>query len=93
MCDRARFFEKEKLKMSQKCRKWTKNGPKTGVFEFIEKSGLFFFFFLNLVDKESLFYLLYSSTNPILRKNLVPKIRAKMLSVNQIAGSLNRLYP
>ena len=68
-------------------------GQKQGFLNLLRNLVFFFFFFLNLVDKESLFYLLYSSTNPILRKNLVPKIRAKMLSVNQIAGSLNRLYP
>ena len=67
-------------------------GQKQGFLNLL-RNLVFFFLFLNLVDKESLFYLLYSSTNPILRKNLVPKIRAKMLSVNQIAGSLNRLYP
>ena len=37
-------------------------------------------FFLNLVYKESLYYLLYSCTNPILGKNLIPEIWTKMLS-------------
>ena len=37
-------------------------------------------FFLNLVYKESLYCLLYSCTNPILGKNLIPEIWTKMLS-------------
>ena len=50
------------------------NGPK-----------MFFFKFVVLF---SLYYLLYSCTNPILGKNLVPEIWTKMLSTNQIAGFL-----
>ena len=46
-------------------------------------------FFLNLVYKESLYYLLYSRTNPTLGKNLVPKISTKMLLANHITGFLN----
>ena len=45
-----------------------------------------------MVYKESSYYLLYSCTNPILGKNLVPEIWAKMLSVNQTAGFLNWHY-
>ena len=64
------------------------NGPKIGFLGFIGK----FSNFLNLVYEESSYYLLYSCTNPIRGKNLVPEIWAKMLSVNQTAGFLNRLY-
>ena len=46
----------------------------------------------NLVDKESLYLLLYSCSNPILRKNLVPEIWAKIFSANQITGFLNKVY-
>ena len=57
-------------------RNW-ENGSKIAFFGFIGKFSDYFF--LNLVYKESLFYLLYSSTNPWLGKNLVPEIWAKML--------------
>ena len=74
VCDRARFFERKVC---------SKNGPMIMCFEFIGKYS--HCFFLNLVQKESLYYLLYSCTNLILGKNLVPEIWAKMLSTNQIA--------
>ena len=66
------------------------NEPKIGFFEFIGKFT--HYFFLSLVCKENLYFLLYSFTNPILWKNLVPEIWAKMLSANQNAGFLNQLY-
>ena len=65
----------------------TKNGekfPKIGFFEFIGKFSNYFF--LNSVYKESLYYMLYSCTNAILEKNLIPEIWAKMALANQIAG-------
>ena len=37
LCVRARFSGKSFF--PKKLGKWTKNGPKTGFFEFIEKSG------------------------------------------------------
>ena len=46
---------------------YPKNGPKIGFFEFTEKN-LIIIFFLNLVYNESLCYLLYSCTNPVLGK-------------------------
>ena len=49
------------------------------------------YFFLNLVFKKSSYYLLYSCTNPILEKNLLPEIWAKMLLANHITGFLNWL--
>ena len=67
--------------LHQKWGKWAKNGPKIEFFEFIEK--LSHWFFLNLVFKESLYYLPYSCTNPIL------EIWAKMCLASQIAGFLN----
>ena len=39
-------------------------------------------FFFKLVYNESLYYLLYSFTNPILEKNLIPEIWPKMLLAN-----------
>ena len=67
-----------------------KIGLKLGFFGFIGKFS--HQFFLNLVYKESSYYLLYSCTNPILGKNLILEIWAKMLLANQIAGFLNWLY-
>ena len=72
------------------CPKNGENGPKIGFLGFIGKFS--HHFFLNLVYKKRSYYLLYSSTNPILWKNLVPDTWAKMLLVNQIAGFLNWLY-
>ena len=66
MCDRAGFKKKNC------CPKNGANGPKTGFLGSI--GNLVITFFLNLVYKESSYYLLYSCTNPILGKNLVPEI-------------------
>ena len=41
---------------------------------------------------DSLYYLLYSCTDPIFGRNVVPEILAKMLSANQIARFSNQLY-
>ena len=49
--------------------KWAKNGQKIGFFKVIRKFS--HQFFLKLVYNESLYYLLYSCTNPIFGKNLV----------------------
>ena len=48
------------------------NGPKIGFFGFIGKFS--HYVFLNSVYKESSYYFLYSYTNPIFGKNLVPEI-------------------
>ena len=53
---------------------------------------IWFYFFQDLVYDESLYYLMYSSTNPIFGKNLVSEIQTKILLANQIAGALNQLY-
>lgn len=42
-------------------------------------------FFFNLVSNETLYYLLYSCTDPIFWKYLIPKIWAKTFLTNQIA--------
>ena len=81
--DRAGFNKK---KLSQKWGKLAKNRVFRIYWEFSH------YFFQNLVSKESLYYLSYYCTNPILGKNLVPQIWAKMLLANQIAGFLNWLY-
>ena len=73
--------------MGKMGQKWVK---KIGFFKFIGRFS--HEFFMNLVDNESLYYLLYSCANPIFGKNLVPEIWAKMLSANQITGFLNQLY-
>ena len=54
--------------------------------------NLVIIFFLNLVYNERLYYLLYSCTNSIFGKYLVPEIWVEMLLINHIAGFLNRLY-
>ena len=51
---------------SQKLGKWTKNGPKTGIFEFIEKFG--HSFLLNLFYNENQYYFLCSYSNPMFWK-------------------------
>ena len=92
MCCCAWHFEKDFLKkifLHRKWGKWTKNGQQIGFFKFI---GKFSHFLLNLVYNERLYYLLYSCTNPIFGKNLVPEIWAKMLLANQITGFLNQRY-
>ena len=67
-----------------------KMGLTIGFFEFIGKFS--HEFFLHLVYKERSYYLLYSCTNPILGEIQVSEIWVKMLSANQIAEFLNRLY-
>ena len=71
------------------CPKNEENGQKIGFFEFIGK--LSSQFFLNLVYNEGLYYLLYSCTNPIFRKNLVPEIYGQN-ALDQSTGFLNQLY-
>ena len=66
--------------------KWTKNGPKTWFFGFIERFGNYFL--LNLFYNENLHYLLCSCKNPIFGKIFVPDTWAKMFSAHQIAGFL-----
>ena len=72
------------------CPKNEENVPKIGIFGVIGKFS--HYFFLNLVYKESSYYLLFCCTNPILGKNLVPETWVKMLSANQIAEFWNWLY-
>ena len=47
---------------------------------------------LNLFCNENLYYLLFSCTNPLFGKILVPEIWTKMFSANQIAGFFNQPY-
>ena len=58
--------------LPQKLEKWTKNGPETVFFEFIEKSRSLIL--LNLFSCENSFYLLCSCTNPIFAKIVVLKV-------------------
>ena len=88
VCDRSEcsgnFF------LSQKLRKWFKNGPKTEIFKFIGKFGHSFAW--NLFYNESLYHFLYSCTNPIFGKIFVLEIWVKMFSVNPIVGFFNQPY-
>ena len=82
-------FSRKKI-LPSKLGKWTKNWPKTGVFEFIEKFCNQFL--LNLFYNERFHYLLCSCTNPIFEKNYVSEILAEMFSANQIAGFFYQSY-
>ena len=79
----------EKFFLLPKLGKWTKDGRKTGFFEFIEKfchQSLLNLFYLN----ENLYYCLCSCLNPIFTKIFVPEIWVKVFSANQIAGFYNQ---
>ena len=80
----------EKNILPSKMGKLVQNGPKTGFFQFIGKCGDQFL--LNLIYNENLYYLLFSCTNPILRKIFVPDVWARVFSANQIAGFFNQPY-
>ena len=80
----AGFFQKKKKGKS------TKNGPKTGFFEF--KENFCHLFLLNLFYNENLYYLLCFCTNPIFGKILVSEIWPKVFSASQIEGFFNQPY-
>ena len=80
----------EKFFLPPNVGKLAKNGPKTGLFEFIGK--FCYWTLLNLFYNKNLYYLLCSCTNPIFGKILVPEIWAKMFSANQVAGFFNQPY-
>ena len=54
----------EKVFLLQKLGKWTKNRPKTWLFQFIENFG--HYFLLNLFYNEDIYYLLCPCTDPII---------------------------
>ena len=54
------------------CTKMTQNGSKVGFFEVTEKFG--YYFFLDLLYNESLYYLLFTSTNRTSGKNVDPEM-------------------
>ena len=89
VCDRARFFEKNLF--AQKIGKLAKNWQKKGFLNLLENLVIINCF-LYLVCNESLYYMLYSCTNHIFGKNLIPEIWTKMLLANQITGFLNQLH-
>ena len=70
--------------------KWTKNGPKTGSFKFIEKSG--HYFLLNLSYNKNLFYLLHFWKNCHIWENFCSWDMGETFSANQIAGFFNQPY-
>ena len=76
------------------CPKNGENGPKMGKkWGFLNiLENLVIIFFQDLVYTESFSYWLYSCTNPIFGKNLVPGIWVKMLLASQITRFLNQLY-
>ena len=78
-----------KLCVPPKLGKWSKNVPKTGYFEFIEKYVIIFYW---ICYNENLYYLLCSSTNSIFRKVFVPEIWATVFSAKQIAEFFNQPY-
>ena len=80
----------EELFLPPNLGKWTKNGPETGFFEFIEKFG--YQLLLDLFFNENLYCLLCSSTDPIFEKIFVPEMWAKIISANQISGFFNQPY-
>ena len=65
--------------------KWAKNGPKSGIFQFLGRFD--HYFLLNSII--NLYYLLCSCTNLIFEKVFILEIWAKMFSANQIAGFFN----
>ena len=77
------------LQKKDSCQKW-ETGLKICFLDLLKNSVIIFY--LNLVYNESLYYLLYSCTNPIFGKSLVPEIWAKMCLANQIVGFLNQLH-
>ena len=79
LCTSGRFFEKTFFSQ-----KFGENAPKIVFLNLLENVVIIFF------NKENLYYLLYSCTYPIL-KSLVPKICAKMILTNHIAGFLSIL--
>ena len=88
------FSTKKKPKKNQtKLGKSTKNGPKTGFFEF--KENFCHLFLLNLFYNENLYYLLCFCTNLIFGKILVSEIwpkrsqpvRLKDFLINHISGT------
>ena len=66
------FFGKTFL--PPKLGKWGKNGPKIGVFKFIEKFG---YFSLNLSCNENLYYIMFTDKSHILEKILFLRYRPK----------------
>ena len=62
------FLEKKKLFYPKKLGKWTKNGSKTGFYEFSGNFG--HQYLLILFYNKKLCYLLCSSTGPIFEKNV-----------------------
>ena len=67
----------------------SKMDQKYGFWNLLEKLNINFL--VILIYNGSVYYLLYSCTNPIFGGNLVPEICNKMLLVNQIAQFLNQL--
>ena len=72
------------------CPKNGENGPRIVFLEFIEKFS--YWFFLNLVYNGSLYYFLYSYTNPILEKIRLLKYGPKYSLANHITGFLDQMY-
>ena len=86
--DRA-GFSKRKILLS-KLGKWTKNGPKIGLFEAFEKLDQSFL--RNLFYNKNIYFLLCSCTNTMFEKTFVPEVWGKMFSTNQFVVIFNQPY-
>ena len=77
----------QSLILPPKCRKWAKNK----VFEIIAKFS--HWYFLNLVYKESLYYLLSSCTNSILGKSWFLRYRPKCSRPIRLQDFKSTIFP
>ena len=75
-----------KILLPKKWGKWAKYKQKIGFFKFIRKFSNFFGIW-SIMNVCTICCIL--ARIPYLEKNLVPKLRAKMLSANHITGFLN----
>ena len=80
--DRADF--RWKIFLPQKLENGPKMGQKQGLLNLLKNIVINFFWILSIKKFYNIYCIYY--TNPILGKNLVSEIWAKMLSVNQITG-------
>ena len=78
----------EKNFLPPKLGKWTKNIPKTGFFEFIEKC---YRLLLNLFYNENILFAVFLHKSYIW-EIFIPEIWAKMFSANQIPRFFNQPY-
>ena len=78
----------EKIVSPQKLGIWTKNGPKTGFFEFMEDLVFNFYGICSMMKM----YIIFCVPAQISYFEKFLFLRAKILSTNQIAGFFNQPY-